>query len=287
MNLILNRIVRVWIYLIPVIPAIICFSCTGQQDPVKVLSYNIRFASIDGSETDWNRRKDGIVSMLGDYDFIGLQEVMPLQQDFIMEHYQDVYGEIYRTREADPLSGEGVPLLYDKSKWDLVHSGTFWLSDTPWIEGSNTWNSACIRVTSYGIFARKNHSDTLLVMNTHFDHVSQEARMKSIRLIAETIKKYPLYPLILMGDFNVTDDNPVYSFVTDSIGLRDAWTGSGQTTGPESNTFHGWKNTEGTGRIDYIFSGPGLNPMKSFVNKKKYGNIFPSDHFPVEAIFSR
>jgi endonuclease/exonuclease/phosphatase family metal-dependent hydrolase len=256
---------------------------SDKHEKMRVLTYNIRFASFDSTDFSWEKRKAGLISQLHGYDFVGLQEVNPVQMNDILNELKEEYGYIYRTREESPDVGEGVPLLYNKQRWAVVNSSTFWLSDTPEIPGSNTWESAYLRVASYGLFASVDSRDTVLVINTHFDNVNQFAREKSAELIHRYFENYfGKIPIVLLGDFNVSDDNKVYSYIVDSIGLKDAWTGAGNKTDSSSFTYHGWKSDVGLSRIDYIFISRHFDVTRANRNAEKMDGIYPSDHFGVE-----
>jgi len=257
----------------------------GHAQEIKVLTFNIRFASFDPGMQNWEQRKEGVVSLLTNYDFIGLQEVLPVQISDIKESLGDEYGYIFRTREIDTTKGEGSPVLYNSARWELINSDVLWLSDTPEIPGSNTWGAAFNRVVTYGFFQDVASGDQVLVINTHFDHVSQLAREKSIELILEKFKvNFPIIPVILMGDFNVTAENPVYSRIVSTPSLSDSYLSANSTETNTSATFHGWKPETPVDRIDYIFISSSLDAISSEVLRSKHNGNYPSDHFPVRSV---
>ena len=45
------------------------------------------------------------------------------------------------------------------------------------------------------------------VFNTHFDHIGEVAREKSVKLIVETIKEVNKdeFPVFILGDFNLNE----------------------------------------------------------------------------------
>jgi len=254
---------------------------------IDVLSYNIRFASLDDSPHNWNSRKDGVCRLLKAYDFIGLQEVLPVQMDDIKLKLGAEYNILFRSREADPEIGEGSPVLYNKNRWEVIRSGFFWLSDTPEIPGSNTWGAACNRMVSFGFFRNIISGDSILVMNTHFDHISQTARETSISLILKKFgKKIGEMPVILMGDFNANPENPVYRKILSESALKDSWAEMHKSELSSGPTFHGWLNEKPDQRIDFIFFSPGLKLEKSMVLHNKFKGEYPSDHFPVKSVFT-
>jgi endonuclease/exonuclease/phosphatase (EEP) superfamily protein YafD len=86
-------------------------------------------------------------------------------------------------------------------------------------------------------------------------------------------------PLILLGDFNVTDREPAYDDI--SRGLTDAFkavgVGTGATWRPGQLSHFDWALL----RIDYLFSGPGVVPLSTQVDCTPRG----SDHCIVHGTF--
>ena len=265
----------------------LCVPEIGYNQDINILSYNIRYASFNDNIENWNKRREGVCEILKGKDFIGLQEVLPVQMEDIKNYFGNEYGYLFRTRNADPNSGEGSPLLYRTSRWEVIKSGYFWLSDTPEIPGSNTWSAAFTRMVSFGLFREKNTGDSILVMNTHFDHISQPARERSINLILKKFKKnMDEFPVIFMGDLNATPDNPVYLKMDMETDMIDSWHMIHKDESETGATFHGWKDQVPEDRIDYIFYSPFLNLKSSEVLHTRYAGNYPSDHFPVFSVFS-
>jgi hypothetical protein len=85
---------------------------SSSAQKIDVLSYNIRYASFDGHPQNWDQRKEGVFSFLKGHDFIGLQEVLPVQIEEISQNPGNKYACFFRTREADPPKGGGVVRFY-------------------------------------------------------------------------------------------------------------------------------------------------------------------------------
>ena len=69
-----------------------------------------------------------------------------------MSVVKDRYNYISRCREQNPNDGEATPILYDKIKWTCIHEKTIWLSSTPDIPGSKSFNSFLPRIATLAIF---------------------------------------------------------------------------------------------------------------------------------------
>jgi endonuclease/exonuclease/phosphatase family metal-dependent hydrolase len=258
---------------------------TGKAQEINVLSYNIRYASFNNNAENWTQRREGVISILNGRDFIGLQEVLPVQMDDISKGLENTYAYFFRTREADPGKGEGCPVMYDKTRWEVIRYGHFWLSGTPDIPGSNTWDAAFPRMVTFGFFRKLFTGDSILVINTHFDHISQPAREKSIELILEKfINEINIMPVVFMGDLNVTPDNPVYQKIRSVNTLTDSYLNKHPEESSDGATFHGWKNESPVDRIDYIFCSSKLYINSSQVLHIQVEGRYPSDHFPLNTI---
>src|SRR3546814_16762451 len=77
-------------------------------------------------------------------------------------------------------------LGYRTDRFTLLAAGTFWLSQTPDRPGKG-WDAAYPRIASWARLRDRTASQTLLVVNTHFDHVGQVARVESAKLIRRWI----------------------------------------------------------------------------------------------------
>ncbi|MEN6427543.1 MAG: endonuclease/exonuclease/phosphatase family protein [Phycisphaerales bacterium] len=146
--------------LILVLSVQVCASATGGQnsnDPnLIVMTFNIRYGSADDKQDSWPNRREMVYDVLRrhDPDVVGLQEALRFQIDEIRAALPQ-YGEIGVGREDGKTEGEYSAILYRKDHLALDDSGTFWLSDTPEVPGSISWNSACRRVCTWGRFLPK------------------------------------------------------------------------------------------------------------------------------------
>lgn len=261
------------------------FSVSGQK--IDVMTYNILYASFDSGPHSWDQRRQGIYTIVKGHDFVGMQEVLPVQITDIMENTEGQYAALFRTRDADPTSGEGSPILYNKSRWKVLNSGYYWLSDTPLVPGSNTWGAAFNRILTFAFFSDTSSGDSILVINTHFDHISQFAREKSIALILDKFGKYfSSMPVVFMGDLNSLPDNPVYTRIANETDLADSWLKAKTPEQTNGASFHGYTCGKPSERIDYIFTSPFLDIISSKVLYTQYNAEYPSDHFPVNTILS-
>ena len=247
------------------------------KEPLTLISYNIRYDNRgDQGVRSWEQRRGKVVKYLLEKkaDFVALQEVREKQLHELDEALA-CYNYIGVGRDAH-RGGEHSPLFYDPKKWkiDAAEQGTFWLSDTPTNPGSQSWGNEIPRICSWARFVNPS-GNGLYVFNTHWDHQSQESRIKASELILQRIKarKNQQEPYVLMGDLNASRTNLAVQMLLRSDVLVDHG-------GEEFKTFNRWQGALVPGpRIDHIFTSP------RFFNGKfepdANGNPPASDHHPV------
>ena len=221
----------------------------GQQ--VRVITWNIRFDNKADSLDQWDNRKVDLVKIVKSSkpDFFGIQEGLHHQVEYI-GHQLKSYKWIGVGRDDGVKGGEYTALYYNARKWKPVKTSQFWLSETPHLV-SRGWDAACHRVTTFGIFTNSK-KDTIVVYNTHFDHLGEIARKNSVTQVNGLIRESK-FPKILIGDFNFNPSSPLYNDITST------WTDSrivaNKTVIAPEGTFNGFKINEiPKNRIDYIFT---------------------------------
>jgi endonuclease/exonuclease/phosphatase family metal-dependent hydrolase len=121
----------------------------------------------------------------------------------------------------------------------------------------------------------------LTVINTHFDF-DAEVQRRSAALIVERLEKQPHpSPALLAGDFNADPQSDAYGvFTSKASDFRNVFEGA---AGP--GTYHGFGGTAEKEPIDWIlYRGP-LILERADVIADRYEGIYPSDHFPLIAVF--
>ena len=80
-------------------------------------------------------------------------------------------------RDNGQSLGETAVIFYRKDKFELLEQNTFWLSETPEVPGSRSWETSDTRIATWGKFEVKATGKIIYVFNTHFDHISSLARV--------------------------------------------------------------------------------------------------------------
>ena len=253
------------------------------DDGLTVMSYNIRLDVASDSANAWPYRREFLVNQVLFHapDILGTQEVLPSQLEYLDQHLTP-YAYLGEGREGDG-QGEYSALFYNRRKYAVARSGTFWLSPTPDVVGSVGWDAALPRVCTYGQFRDRGTDQQFWVFNTHFDHVGEQARVESARLITHVIDSLNRggLPVVLLGDLNLTPESDPIGVLTDS--LMDAYTAAGIRLGP-AGTYTGFDySTPAERRIDYIMVSPDVEVSRFATLTDAVDGRFPSDHFPVLA----
>jgi len=278
--------------------AMLLGACAGHDravDPpagdlqVRVLSFNIRYGTAPDGMNAWPHREELVYGVIRqqDSDFVGLQEALRFQIDGIRESVPG-YDEVGVGRDDGRQAGEYSAILYKPDRWRVADSGTMWLSNTPDVPGSMTWGNKITRVVTWARFVERKSGRGVWVFNTHFDHESQPSRIKSAELLASRIAdREPGDPVIVTGDFNAGERNPVILYLKD---------GARQSPVKLVDTFrvlHRDEAAVGTGggfegrrdgpKIDYVFTEPDADVRDAGIIRDNRNGRYPSDHFPVYA----
>lgn len=261
--------------------ALLLAACSAPA-PLKVMSYNVRYGTADDGVYSWPNRMDAAVAMIEDQRpaVFGVQEGLRFQLDFIAEKCPE-YQYVGVGREDGEARGEHMAVFYDTTRVALKDWGTYWLSETP-DEPSKGWDAACKRTATWTLIYDKVADKHFYFVDTHLDHVGEEAREKGLALVVERIGAMnpENYPMILLGDFNVFPDDPCLT------GLRAVMTDAREVAAVTSNesTYHGYGTVE-KAPIDYIFYS-GFAGCEEFarVTKPYLECPYVSDHYPVTAV---
>jgi endonuclease/exonuclease/phosphatase family metal-dependent hydrolase len=256
--------------------------------PLRFMTYNIRLDYEGDGVNHWPKRKDKLARLIQQQgpDVFGVQEAKHNQmQDLttLLPAYES-YG---LGRDDGKLAGEFSAVFYKKEKFDLLQSGTFWLSETPAVPGSKSWDAAITRVCSWAQFSERKSGYRFFAFNTHFDHIGEVARLKSMELISQKVGEIAGgSPFILMGDFNFEPSALPYQVTTDTSRwqLKDSYLAAEKNLAERPCTFTGFK-VEGAEcrRIDYVFASPHWQVKTNAIIHENDGVYFPSDHLPVVA----
>ena len=189
------------------------------------------------------------------------------------------YSYIGVGRDDGKTKGEYSCILYKKDRFSALNQNTFWLSETPNVPGSKSWDAAITRVASWGTFKDLKSNKQFLMINTHFDHIGKEARKNSAALLKQKASEIAKdFPLIITGDFNCTREETPYATIMDPSGIKLTDPAPANPPG----TFCSFKvNSIACKGIDYIFHSQAIQSEGYKVIQDNDGKYYPSDHLPV------
>jgi len=258
---------------------------TELPEPIKVMTFNIRYANAFGANA-WPKRRAGVVEVIREQKpgIIGTQEGLHHQLLYMDKELAE-YKWIGVGREGGKR-GEFMAIFYRSNRLKPLEEKHFWLSDTPKVVGSTSWGNTVKRMVTWVRFLdRKTHKE-FYFWNTHFDHRSQPSREKSALLINKRVDALQTkLPIILVGDFNaVAKANRAYDTLTTTGGFKDTFVSAKEKVNADWNTFNSFRKTnKGKRRIDWILTkGPVKVDRTSIVLFEKFKQL-PSDHQPVTA----
>lgn len=248
---------------------------------IRAMSFNVRYRNNNVDyENGWDHRKRAIPAMLEDVrpDVMGTQEITDDQIAYLDEKAPQ-YRHVGIFREADGKK-ECASLYYNAETAELLDWGGFHLSQTPSVP-SLGWDAAVKRTAVWGHLKMKDSKKEFFFVTTHLDHKGQQARVKGLEMILDTLSVLnpKKLPCILVGDLNCTIDNPALERISQE--MKNA-----RLTASSSDpkyAFNGF-GLSWTGDIDHIWY-KGFRRCPNFkVVSRKYLHInYISDHYPIYA----
>lgn len=260
---------------------------------LRVMSYNVRLSAAADGDDAWPRRTELFFAPIAAFapDLIGFQEVLADQHDTIIARL----GELAFSgvaRNDGRRSGEWSLVGYRRARFELLDSGTFWLSQTPEVTGSKSWDAAITRICSWVRLRDRANGRDFVFANTHFDHRGHVARLESAKLLSARLPQLAGGgPAILVGDFNVNEDTPAYAELVrpaapGAIRWIDAYRALHPARAPDEASFHGFKGTVRGSRIDFVFHTEHFAARSAAIDRLSRDGRYPSDHYPVNAVLT-
>ena len=259
------------------------------QKHLNIMTFNIRYSTLRDSANAWLYRKDNAAAqvLFHETHILGVQEALH-EQIVDLKDRMPRFKYVGVGRDDGKTKGEYSAIFYDTTRLSVLESQTFWLSETPSVAGSKSWDAAITRIVTWAKMKDKLTKKTFFVFNTHFDHIGKVARRESAKMILEKVNKIAgSSHAIITGDFNAQpDDEPIKMLVdaTNPLKLLDTKALSATGHYGPTGTFNGFKSKETSDQpIDYIFTRKKLPVLQHATFSQTWGGLFSSDHFPVFA----
>ena len=230
---------------------------TSAPTAIKIISQNVRVDSssdLHGAKDRHTPLKNILLAQ--DPDVIGFQECTPSWKIYLTQDFSS-YGYVwqYRGYGSNTITKglEATPVFYKKSKFDLLDSGTFWLSDTP-NKASLCFNEDMNRCCTWVKLRVKTTGEVFFFFNTHFP-LDDESRVKSVAVLKSKVAaiagNYNTY--FLTADWNCTDGSNGYNALVE-WNEDFSYTAEVDATN-KSGTYNGF-DVAPRSRIDIAFGRP-------------------------------
>ena len=254
----------------------------GENVIHSVVTYNIKYDDKSNEQNSWTLRREGMIELINfiSPDILGIQEGLLHQVDYLNTYLENlIYVGV--GRDDGNKKGEFCAIYFNKNKYRLLKSSTFWLSENP-NEVSIGWDAALERICTYAQLETLNGKDKIWIFNTHFDHFGKMAREQSAELLIKKIRNLNTdgEPTVIMGDLNALEDSKVIEILKREF--KDSMEISEKGHNGPIGTFNNFlSKQEITKRIDYIFIYGMKIVSHEHVNKKLDNGNHLSDHLPV------
>eukprot|EP01133_Synstelium_polycarpum_P004956 gene4956-5759_t len=229
------------------------------------MSYNIRYDSPNDGDHMWIYRKPMVSS--------AIQFAKPLVIGF---------QECMHNQIEDLLMLLGGKYSY---KIEYIHGGQFWISEDAYKAGSKSWGTFCSRLATWGQFKHIKTGRLFYFLNTHLDHISDEARSEDFNAYEDTQPIANILasqsPAMAHKYLDLLKIPISQSFAFQRF--RNAKDIAHYKLGPKK-TFTGFK-LEFAHTIDYVFVNEkfAVHTHTVLNNTTEPNAVLASDHFPVIA----
>lgn len=269
----------------------------ASADVLRVMSFNMMCGLCDPIEYGtWRERKVGFEDTLrrARPDLLAVQELMDgLELNTITHALPDLQAYYF-----DP----GLPyldsvVLFDRNRFELLHSGAFWLSAKPNDTIGWGWVPSVPRDVVWVELRDKKSGVEFYFAGTHMDN-NRANKRPSAELIRRRLGAMRNIPVILAGDFNSRPGTDSFRMLSEPDASGRGFVNSFDLAGQHdyvANTPASWdyactddkpKQFPGC-RIDHIFlsTGTDWSVSRYIVDMNRYGwrNKFVSDHRPILA----
>lgn len=260
------------------------WSIAANSTPIRLTTFNIHYVAANQKKLNWDNRKDAVRQAINDLDadIIAFQEMETFaggsfnkenkQLDWVLTNFPEYSAGAYGDASVYPNT---QPVIYRSDKFQQKSQGFFFFSETPDVIYSRTFNGSWPAFCSWTELTDLKTNKSLFIYNVHFEYKSMSNRSKSAALVKNRISPVVNegHAVVLVGDINAPGFSPTAGKLK-SIPLTLAK--------PDGATFHFNRGIHLIPAIDHIFYSEQLQQSgKTTRLRKKYNNVWPTDHYPV------
>lgn len=186
----------------------------AQGSTLNAMSYNLK-------NTNYSFGKVADMAAAQNADIVCMQEVCSLQKSGMTSAMKSAGYDAMEGRSSGANSiteaDEYLPIYYRASKYTLLRSGTFWLSDTGSVQ-SKFEGSSYFRICSWAYFQVTGSEEYFMVFNTHLDFKVDVMIKQLDRLLEQIVVKSGELinswdNIILAGDLNAANISTVCQYL--------------------------------------------------------------------------
>jgi endonuclease/exonuclease/phosphatase family metal-dependent hydrolase len=249
---------------------------------IRVLTWNILHGTEQGmpwTRYGWPIRKKAIEATLSAVkpDILCVQEALEEQVRFLAEILPG-HRRIGVGRDDGRLAGEHCSILFDRTRFEALGSGTFWLEEPADLPPAAEIRLGPKRICTWVRLRDRQTGRAFRVYNTH-QYLTERARLDAVAIILARIDLGDSSDGVLVaGDFNAPPDTRDRRLF-EAAGLISSAQLAGLSPGPPTYHFYGIRLR----RLDDILVNRSWRVVNQYVIDVKPDNTFPSDHFGVMA----
>lgn len=252
------------------------------EGTTRIMSFNVRRKN--DPQGSVSNRSQIVTAIIEQYapDSFGVQEATPRWLSIIDNAVGDKYARVGRSRDLYGPFGEYACVYYLRDKYELLDSGTFWLSETPDKPYTKSFDSLCLRAASWAMLKDKQTGLVYTHVNSHLDHGKEYTRVGQADVLMSKMAEFRKQGNVCLTiDLNTYVDSDVYASVTDQ--LDDAGAIAVNTMGGITYHSYGRKEDKGQGPIDFVFTTKGTKVDTYKIITDTVKGMYPSDHYPIIA----
>ena len=231
-------------------------------------------------------RKEGVLAVLASQgaDSIGVQECKDDWNDFLRDEMKARGYERIGVSSVNHHESYGffaTYIFYNAAKYDVIDSGTFWMSDTPEVVSRDYSRSNAFRTCTWAIFRNKTTGFCYAHLNLHIDWEDEDLTVEEVKMIKKfMVRLHNLgYPVFATGDFNSKELTPPYNEMLSDPSIINAKTSALQSCTTHTFPNYGAFSAANMYTLDYCFSfEDNVDFNTYYVFNYKPGGVWLSDH---------
>lgn len=252
---------------------------------MRILTANLRDARANDGDNNWVHRLPACLSLLqhADADVICCQEVRASQRKDLCRHliaFDSIGLAESRVDDSTPNL-----IFYRHDRFHLLEYGGHWLSTTPALAGSISWDGRYPRLVNWVRLQPRAGGAPWCIVNTHLEDDHPETARQQLETLLPRLPNLSTDLHVFTGDLNSGIDSPVLQRLH-TLGWRDSWRAAHPNTAP-GRTYHAFdgerSQCQPDEQIDWILVRERVQVLAAGIIRDSLNGRYPSDHFFLHA----